>query len=356
MGRRTSTSPTALSSMITQAVPLLKEAERLTPRQGRGDKPAYPDWWMALLIMIAVLHKKRSKSAQYRFLCGRQQELLAVWGGERFPARSGYFRRYHRAAVLYQTAVRLQGELALAEGVADAKQVAVDKSLLSARGPVWHQRDRQKGKIPAGVDVAGTWSYSEYDGWVFGFSYEVVVTATPGSLVFPLLATVATASASEMSTFVSKIHDLPAAVRTVCADSAYDGNLLGELIEYDEQDRRTGRRFLCPENPRNKNRPKTKPCNADASRALSRKRRHERKEFLHKPHGRRLYARRRKTVEPFNQWFKSLFELEDRVWHRGLENNQTQLLASLFCYQLLIRLNHQLGMRHGQIRWLLDRL
>jgi hypothetical protein len=32
-------------------------------------------------------------------------------------------------------------------------------------------------------------------------------------------------------------------------------------------------------------------------------------------------------VEPFNEWFKSLFELDDRVWHRGLENNQTQLLA-----------------------------
>lgn len=355
MGQRTKQPIVSLSYFISQAQPFLQQAERLLPRQGPGDKPFYPEWWMTLLIMVAIFYKKKSKSAQYRFLLGRQHELLAVWGGKRFPARSGYFRRYHRAHQLYQIAIRLQGEQAIAEGVAHAKRVAVDKSMVEARGRVWHQRDRARGKIPSGVDVAATWSYSEHDQWVFGFSYEVVATATPGSVVFPLLASVDTASASEMSTFAAKINELPEAVRTVCADSAYDGNLLAERVEYDSQDRRTGRRFLCPENPRHP-RPQNKPSHATASQIERRKRRQARRDFLKKPYGRRLYARRRKTVEPFNQWFKSLFDLEDRVWHRGLDNNRTQILASLFGYQLMVRVNHQLGYQHGRIRWLLDGL
>lgn len=58
-------------------LPDLREAERQAPRTGRGDKPDIPDWLLAGLIMVAVLHKKKSKSAQYRFLGERR----ADWGG-----------------------------------------------------------------------------------------------------------------------------------------------------------------------------------------------------------------------------------------------------------------------------------
>lgn len=72
--------------------------------------------------------------------------------------------------------------------------------------------------------------------------------------------------------------------------------------------------------------------------------------------GSRLYALRGQKVEPFNDWFKSLFELDNRVWHRGLGNNQTQLLAAIFCYQRLVRYNHRRGRQNGQIRWIVDTL
>ena len=82
----------------------------------------------------------------------------------------------------------------------------------------------------------------------------------------------------------------------------------------------------------------------------------QRRQFLESRRGRRIYARRKKTVEPFNQWFKSLFELDARTWHRGLENNQTQILAAIFAYQLLVRYNHRRGNHNGQLRWILDSL
>ncbi len=355
MGKRAKEGP-SVERLVKLATPLLQEAERQSPRKGPGAKPKLPDWLIAALIMIAILTGRKTKSAQYRFLTAKRGEIADWLRDSRFLSRSGYFRRYRRAYQVYAAAMRLQAEQAIAEGVTNPKDAAVDKSLIEAQGPPWHQRDRQAGKIPAGVDQQAAWGYSEHDGWVYGYSYEVVVSSTPGTTVFPLFASVDTASACETQTFAEKIEQLPADTRSVSADAGYDANHLGERIEYDEHGRRTGRRFLCPENPRNAGRPQTKPCHADASRARSRQRRRQRRKFLQSPRGRRLYARRKKTVEPFNQWFKSLFALDNRVWHRGLDNNRTEILAAIFAYQLLVRYNHRRGNRNGQLRWIMDAL
>jgi hypothetical protein len=107
-------------------------------------------------------------------------------------------------------------------------------------------------------------------------------------------------------------------------------------------------------NPRHTQRPKTKPGHADASRARGRERRRQRRLFLQSRTGKHLYARRKQTVEPFQQWLKSLFELDQKVWHRGLDNNRTQILTAIFAYQLLVRYTHRCGRQNGQIRWILD--
>jgi len=349
---------TCLVMLVELALPLLREAERQCPRTGPGAKPFYPDWLIGLLIMVAVLKGKKAKSAQYRFLkeTAHRSQIAQATGDKRFPPRSTFFRRYRRAHRLFQTAIRLQGAQAITEGITDARDIAVDKSLIAAHGPAWHKRDRERGKVPAGVDCDSTWGYSEHDGWVQGYSYEVVVSATPATTVFPLLASVDTASTSETRTFAAKIGQLPDSMQTVSADSAYDTNAYGEAVEFDDRGRRTGRRFLCPENPRHGGRKKTKPGNADASRAKSRALRRERKRFFSSRRGRRIYSRRKKTVEPFNQWFKSLFELEGCVWHRGLENNRTQILAAIFVYQLLVRYNFKRQRKNGRVRWILDAL
>jgi hypothetical protein len=355
MGKR-ATDGALVSELMALAVPTLQAAEQQSPRTGPGAKPDVPDWLMAGLIMIGILHKKKSKAAQFRFLVEHRAAVARWMGCRRFPSRATYYRRYPRAHRLYGAAIRVQGAEALAEGLVDPTVVAADKSLIAAQGPPWHVRDRDAGKRPAGIDADGAWGFSEHDGWVYGFSYEVVVSATPGSVVFPLLASVDAASASESRTFAAKIDALPNGTRTVLADSGYDANHLGERVEFAADDRRTGRRFVCPANRRNNRRPKTKPGGADASRAKSRERRGRRIRYYESPKGRRLYTRRRQTVEPFNQWLKSLFELEGRVWHRGLDNNRTQLLGAICVYQLLVRYNHRLGNKNGQIRWILDAL
>lgn len=122
--------------------------------------------------------------------------------------------------------------------MADPTSIAADKSLMADRGPAWHKRDRQAGRIPNGlhgVDSESTSGCVEYHGWLQGCSYEVVVTATPNGTVWPLLASVDTVSASERGTFEEKIGWLGRQVLYVRANSGSDNNQSGERIEWGEQ-------------------------------------------------------------------------------------------------------------------------
>jgi len=344
----------SLIELVEMAMPLLRRAEIECPRRGRGRRPTIPDWVLGALIMIAVLKRRKTKSGQYRFLQQHRDLLKHALGVDAFPARSTYFDRYRRAHHLFRAAVRLQGRQAIREGVADGECVSADKSLVAASGPVWHQSQRRRGVTPRGVDRNASWSYSEHHRWVYGYGFEVVVTAPKHGVVFPLLADIETASVRETRTFLNKIPQLPPQTKRILADSGYDTNDIGEAIEWTSDGKRTGRRFLCRQvKPRRKPR---KQWRESRRRQQRRQRREVRRSYFETAAAKRLYRRRGKTVEPFNQWFKHLFQIDDRVWHRGLDNNRTQLLAAMFCYQLLLRYNHSRRLPHGQIQWILDGL
>jgi hypothetical protein len=140
-----------LATLVQMAVPLCRAAERQCPRTGPGRPPDFADWVMAVLIMTAILKKKKSKSVQYRFLHEYRDAFMDWLKIETFPGRTTYFDRYRGDYRLFEVAIRLQGQKAVAEGIADPRTVAVDKSLVAARGPLWHRKDRLAGRIPKGL-------------------------------------------------------------------------------------------------------------------------------------------------------------------------------------------------------------
>jgi hypothetical protein len=256
--------------------------------------------------------------------------------------------------------------------VACAAVAAADKSVIAARGKPWHRGSRQRGCVPAGVDPQAAWGRSEYHGgWVYGYCYEVLLCATKGSRVFPLLASADVASRSEHRSFPEKIPQFPRSLGNLLIDTGYDDNDMAEAVEWRPErqprprrqrrrrrparPRRTGRRYLCPLQARG-GKPAVGQTTQRGKRERSRLRRAARQRFFKSARGRRLYKRRKITCEPFNQWFKQLFELHQGAWHRGLDNNRTQLLAAIFGYQLLLRYNSRCGRRDGQVQWLLDGL
>lgn len=345
---------TCLAVLVRTASRLCQAALRQHPRSGPGRKPEYSDAMIATMITVAVLKHRKSKSAQYRFLHEHRREFMRWWGLSSFPARSTYFDRYRQAHRLLAHAIELHGLELIEAGVVDPTVVAVDKSLLRARGPNWNRKDRKRGRIPPlrGIDRDSEWGYSTHHGWVQGYSYEVVVTASEDSPVCPLCASVTTANISEKTSFADKIDSIPTNTRYVLADGGYNKNEFGERLE----DRSEGRcQFVSPpgrmfqENPPSGYR-------LTKREQRSRARRVTRAEFYNSRQGKKLYRRRGMTVEPFNDWFKGLFDLGDHVWHRGLANNQTHILACIFAYQLLIRYNHDNGNHNGRVKWILDTL
>ncbi len=305
--------------------------------------------------MVAVAARRKSKSAQFRYLYERRGLLMKLLDMKGFPVGSTYFNRYRRAGAIFNRAVLLQGRRAIEEGLADADAVSVDKSLLTSKGRDWPKAARAEGRRPRGVDEEAAWGYSEYRGWVFGYSYEVVVTSTRGSVVCPLLVSVGTANAGEHRTFGRKIKDLPSETRYVLADAGYDSNAYGESIENGKDEGRTGRRFVCPFQARGGKPPVGKmPRKGQGER--SRRHRVQRWAFYQSRRGKQLYRRRGQTVEPFNDWFKGRFDLGRGVWHRGLANNVTLVTAAVFVYQLLLRYHHKRGGKNGSIQWILDAL
>lgn len=348
---------TCVAKLVRMAKPMCRAAQSQCPRTGPGRKPDYDDYKIATMIMVATVKKRKSKSAQYRFLWQHRCKLKRWLGLDRFPSRSTYFERFRQAGQLMEKAILLQGQQALKEGVTTARSVAIDKSLIAARGTPWHRKRACGGKVPPklkGVDRQAEWGYSPYHKWVYGYSYEVVTTSDPASVYFPLGATAGPGNVSEHVTAGPKIEALPAQTRWVLADSGYDSNCLADRAELGADGHPTGRHFVCPPNRRNAPGGPSGHSHLSTTNRAAQERRLARIAFYQTAEGKGLYVQRGQSVEPFHERLKSLFEIDVRVWHRGLENNQTQLLAMIFCYQLLVRFNHLCGHHDAQVQWILE--
>lgn len=344
-----------LADLVQLAIPVCRDAVKHVQHTGPGRPPEYQEWQLAVLIVVAVVHGRKSKSSQWRFLQEHQHRLLTPLGLEKLPARATYFERYRRTHPLLGKAIELQGRLALQQHVCCARCVAADKSMIAARG-----MRPSHGKPRRGTDTEAGWCRNAHDGWVFGYSFEVLVTAPQKGLVFPLLASVDRANKNEQKSFAEKVPHLPPSTRDVLVDKGYDGNELAQAVEQRVKNRRTKRyrrtrRYLCPLIKR-AGKPAVGQTRQGGKRERNRQDRQRRDAFFHGNAARRLYRRRKQSVEPFNSHLKKLFDLEDHVWHRGLDNNRTMILTAIFIYQLLIRYAFKHGQRHQQIQWLLDAL
>lgn len=348
-----STDGTLLDELVVIASRSCRAAE--APRSGPGARPLTPDWVLAVMVTIAVSLRKKSKNAQYLWWTAHHVDFCRWFPQSRFPRRSTFYDRYRRAHRLLQLAVEHQGREAVAKGWAQAAVVAIDKSLVAGRGRLWSPGDRRRKRLRKRVDPDTTWGVSKHDGWVQGYSFEVIVTADKQGAIWPLLASCDTASCSEHRSSLEKFQRLPETTVTVLADAGYDGNALAELVEQTHNGGPPQRRFLCPEVPRPRTgRPRQPDSRQSRTRQDHRQRREARRQYFQSPPGQQLYARRKVTVEPFHSQLKRLFELHDRVWHWGLDNNRTMILAAIFSYQILLTYNHRRRRKHARIKAILD--
>jgi len=139
------------------------------------------------------------------------------------PHRTTLSRRYKALYPILQDLVAFIAQYAADLAPAfDSRELYEDKSLFKAQGPVWHQSDRQVGRIPPGLhhlDTEATWSNSAYHGWVYGYG----VHRSDNRAGLPNLVQIETASVGESPVLQAKeprlVHAL--APHTLTTDDAY---------------------------------------------------------------------------------------------------------------------------------------
>ena len=60
--------------------------------------------------------------------------------------------------------------LFVCEKMVDPYIVAIDSTLLKAKGHIWHKSSMNKGIVPrSGIDTDARWGFSHTKGWLFGY-------------------------------------------------------------------------------------------------------------------------------------------------------------------------------------------
>jgi hypothetical protein len=99
--------------------------------------------------------------------------------------------------------------------------VALDSTVLFAKGGVWHKKDREAGIVPhSSIDTQAGWTKSGWHGWAYGWKLHLATTV--GSVWIPLAAYLTPANFSDNRVALSLVEQLPKRTRFVLGDTHYD--------------------------------------------------------------------------------------------------------------------------------------
>ena len=95
--------------------------------------------------------------------CQYNHKLVLACGLVSIPrSRRTFDRRLKTVSIDIKQRISTMGNLFVTDGLADPSIVAVDSTLIKAKGPLWHKSSMKKGIVPCqGIDTdARRWDYS----------------------------------------------------------------------------------------------------------------------------------------------------------------------------------------------------
>lgn len=304
-------------SQDTLLVTLVKLVDRLpmpaTPaKRGRGHPKVYPDrlFLKALVIMIVRhLHTVHELLAVLTQPTAEMQELRHLLNQQgRFPSRRTWERRLQAIPATLPAQIGCLGRylVSLIQPWHNCgRAVAIDSTVLRARGGLWHQKHREKGEIPhTSIDTQAHWTKSGWHGWVYGWKLHVVCVVA--GIWFPLAAMLTPANIADSDPAPDLLREIPAEVRFVLGDRHYNTPELRQTCEQDD------RLLVASKYGR----------------------------YPHRDDGvevRRIFHKLRSvSIENFNEHFKGIFDGHGQVPTKGLIATQRFALGAIFVYQLAL--------------------
>lgn len=198
---------------------LFQQTDDASPH--RGSPYTYSEQVLIVFFTCMLIKRITTFKAQRRWLEIHPHKAWQ-WGFPKIPHRTTLSRRFKqlfKAVHVFMLYVGTWAETLHRDF--DSRVLIEDASLFKAHGPVWHQSDRQAGRIPEklrNLDTAASWGKSSYHGWVYGYGLHL----TCNRIGFPRIVQIETASVDESHILRQKTLALfrlqPSAV---VADNAY---------------------------------------------------------------------------------------------------------------------------------------
>lgn len=308
----------AQDTVLVQLVRLVERIPTPPPPPPRPGRPhLYSDglFLKALVIMIvrrihrvgellAVLEEPTQEMRSLR-------DLLTENG--RFPTRRTFERRLRSLPETLPARIGVLGRHLvgmLKPWAKTGRAVALDSTVLFAKGGVWHKKDREAGIVPhSSIDTQAGWTKSGWHGWAYGWKLHLATTV--GSVWIPLAAYLTPANVSDNRVALSLLEQLPEEARFVLGDSHYNASEVRAACLGREK-------FLVASG---------------------------RGPYPHTDPGvelRRIFHRlRHSSIENFNEHFKALFECHAAVPTKGLRDTARFALGAVFVYQLALLARHR---------------
>ncbi len=311
-------------------VTLVRWVDRLpvpppVPQRRRGRPKLYTDqvFLKALVIMIVrhlhTIHELLTVLDQPTSEMQVLRQLLTEHGT--FPSRRTWERRLQALPNTLPAQIGCLGRylVTLIQPWATCgRAVAIDSTVLRARGGVWHKADREAGSVPhTSIDTAAHWTKSGWHGWVYGWKLHVV--ATVASVWIPLGANLTPANHADSEQAPTLLPHLPAEVRYVLGERHYNTPDVQEACDSTDCILGTSQYGRYP--------------HTDAGVEV-----------------RRIFHKLRSlAIENFNEQFKGMFDGHGQVPTKGLTNTQRFALGAVLVYQLTLwyRFEHDLDLRIG---------
>jgi hypothetical protein len=312
--------------MITQQsvlVQLIRLVERIPspppPRRCRGRPIVYSEklFLKALVIMIVRrLHRVGELLAvldEPTFEMSMVRDSLSEEG--RFPSRRTFEGRLKALPESLAEQIGCLGRHLvemLKPWESRGRAVALDSTVLQAKGGVWHKKDKKAGKVPhSSIDTEADWTKSGWHGWVYGWKLHLAIAVC--EVWIPLAARLTPANTADNLVAPYLIEQLPEEARFVLGDIHYNAPNVREACLRSAQER-----YLVTT---------------------------KRGAYPHTDDGvevRRIFHKLRSMAnENFNEHFKAIFEVHGEVPTRGLINTQRFALGAVFVYQLALLYRHE---------------
>ncbi len=283
----------------------------------RGRSKTYPDRLFLKALVIMIVQQVHTPSGLLAILAQPTAEMqvlrqeLSLSDGS-FACRRTWERRLASIPSILPAQIACLGcfllEL-LGLWTKAARAAAIDSTVLTARGGVWHKKDREKGQVPhTSIDTQAHWTKSGWHGWVYGWKLHLVVTAAC-NVWLPLAAEVTSANIADNEQAPTLIETLPPGLHFLLGDQHYHDEALACLCNHRGCTLVTS--FTGKNNPY--------PHDDEGVKV---------RQILHKT--------RSMAIENFNEHFKAIFDVHGSVPTKGLVATQRFVLGAVFVYQLAI--------------------